>query len=70
VGDTVNTAARLESFAKDDFSSQVERSDWRILIGETTMQYLGGAFRAEDLGSHALKGKHETTRIYRVLGTS
>jgi adenylate cyclase len=70
VGDTVNTAARLESFAKDDFSSQAERSDWRILIGETTMQYLGGAFRAEDLGSHALKGKHETTRIYRVLGTS
>jgi class 3 adenylate cyclase len=70
VGDTVNTAARLESFAKDDFSSQAERSDWRILIGETTMQYLGGAFRAEDLGSHALKGKHETTRIYRILGTS
>jgi class 3 adenylate cyclase len=34
------------------------------------MQYLGGAFRAEDLGSHALKGKHETTRIYRILGTS
>ena len=26
--------------------------------------------RTEDLGSHALKGKHETTRIYRVLGTS
>ena len=70
VGDTVNTAARLESFAKDDFSSQAERSDWRILIGETTMQYLGGAFRSEDLGSHALKGKHETTRIYRILDTS
>jgi adenylate cyclase len=70
VGDTVNTAARLESFAKDDFSSQAERSDWRILIGETTMQYLGGAFRTEDLGSHALKGKHESTRIYRVLGAS
>ena len=70
VGDTVNTAARLESFAKDDFSSQAERSDWRILIGESTMQYLDGTFRAEDLGSHALKGKHETTRIYRILGTS
>jgi adenylate cyclase len=70
VGDTVNTAARLESFAKDDFSSQTERSDWRILIGDTTMQYLGERLRTEDLGSHALKGKHETTRIYRVLGTS
>jgi len=70
VGDTVNTAARLESFAKDDFSSQTERSDWRILIGDTTMQYLDEGLRVEDLGSHALKGKHETTRIYRVLGTS
>ena len=70
VGDTVNTAARLESFAKDDFSSQAERSDWRILIGDTTLRYLDGAVRSEDLGSHALKGKHETTRIYRVLGTS
>jgi adenylate cyclase len=70
VGDTVNTAARLESFAKDDFSSQTERSDWRILIGDTTMQYLDGVLRTEDLGSHALKGKHETTRIYRILGTS
>jgi class 3 adenylate cyclase len=70
VGDTVNTAARLESFAKDDFSSQTERGDWRILIGETTMQYLDGAFSTEDLGSHALKGKHQTTRIYRVMGAS
>ena len=70
VGDTVNTAARLESFAKDDFSAQTERSDWRILIGDTTMQYLGDSLRTEDLGSHALKGKQETTRIYRVLGTS
>jgi adenylate cyclase len=70
VGDTVNTAARLESFAKDDFSSQEERGDWRILIGDTTMHYLDGAFRTEDLGSHALKGKREMTRIYQIRGTS
>ncbi len=70
VGDTVNTAARLESFAKDDFSSEAERRDWRILVGETTMRYLDGSFRTEDLGSHALKGKHEEIRIYRVLGAS
>ena len=70
VGDTINTAARLESFAKDDFSSQAELSAWRILIGESTLQYLDGVFRTEDLGSHALKGKHEMTRIYRILGRS
>jgi len=34
------------------------------------MQYLDGTFRTEDLGSHALKGKRETTRIHRVMGTS
>ena len=70
VGDTVNTAARLESFAKDDFSSNAERSDWRILIGDGTMERLDGAFQALDLGNHALKGKHETTRIFRILGAS
>jgi len=70
VGDTVNTAARLESFSKDAFSSDAEHADWRILIGDTTMQYLNGAFRTEDLGSHSLKGKQESIRIHRVLGSS
>ena len=70
VGDTVNTAARLESFAKDEFSAQEKRNNWRILIGDTTLQYLGGAYHTEDLGSHALKGKHETTRIHRLTGTA
>jgi adenylate cyclase len=70
VGDTVNTAARLESFSKDAFSSDAERADWRILIGDSTMQHLDGAFRIEDLGSHSLKGKQESIRIYRVLGMS
>jgi len=70
VGDTVNTAARLESFSKDAFSSDAERADWRILIGDSTMQHLDGAFRIEDLGSHSLKGKQESIRIYRVLGVS
>ncbi len=70
VGDTVNTAARLESFAKDAFSSDAERADWRILIGDSTMQQLDGAVRTEDLGSHTLKGKQESIRIYRVLGMS
>jgi adenylate cyclase len=70
VGDTVNTAARLESFAKDDFSSNAERADWRILIGSGTMERLDGAFRTLDLGSHAVKGKNEMIRIFRVLGRS
>jgi adenylate cyclase len=70
VGDTVNTAARLESFAKDEFSSGGETSDWRVLIGDGTMGWLDDGFLTQDIGSHALKGKHEEIRIYRVLGAS
>lgn len=70
VGDTVNTAARLESFDKDGFSSDPSASDWRVLIGEETLRHLGGAFRALDLGVHALRGKQREIRIHRVLGSS
>jgi adenylate cyclase len=70
VGDTVNTAARLESFAKDEFSSEQEGADWRVLVGDATMERLDEAFLTQDLGLHALKGKHEEIRIFRVLGAS
>jgi adenylate cyclase len=70
VGDTVNTAARLESFAKAEFSAEEEFSSWRVLIGDGTMDLLDGGFTTQDIGSHALKGKHEEIRIFRVLGTS
>ena len=59
-----------EYLGKDDFGSEAERSDWRILIGEGTMERLDGAFRAQDLGNHALKGKNEPIRIFRILGAS
>lgn len=70
VGDTVNTAARLESFAKDEFSAEEERADWRVLIGDGTMDRLGDGFSTQDIGSHALKGKRDEIRIYRVLRSS
>jgi len=69
VGDTVNTAARLESFDKDGFSSDSSGSDWRVLIGEETLGRLGSAFRTRDLGMHSLRGKARAIRIYRVLDT-
>jgi len=49
-------------------SSTSDESVSRILVGEDTYLRLGGAFRAVDLGSHALSGKHEETRIFRVVG--
>jgi adenylate cyclase len=64
MGDTVNTAARLESFDKDYASDDV----CRILIGHSTYELLDGQFRTEFVQSIELKGKNEKTTIYRVLG--
>jgi len=65
VGDTVNTAARLESFDSESFS--FDTSTTRILIGEETSRRIGGTFETVDLGMHALKGKAEKIRILRVI---
>jgi adenylate cyclase len=70
VGDTVNTAARLESFHKDEFQGETGSSDWRVLIGEDTMRRIEGHFRVESVGSHSLKGKGAPVAIYRVLAAS
>ena len=67
VGDTINTAARLESIGgRLDFDQ--EDSTQRILIGESTRSALGDAYRLEDCGEHVVKGKTEPLRIYRVIG--
>jgi adenylate cyclase len=66
MGDTVNTASRLESFDKDYASED----PCRILIGEPTFQLLDGEFSTEFVQSIELKGKREKTTIYRVLGTN
>ncbi len=66
MGDTVNTAARLESFDKDYASDDA----CRILIGHSTFQLLDGQFRTEFVQSIELKGKNEKTTIYRVLGNN
>jgi len=70
VGDAINTAARLETFDKESFASDPEARVSRVLIGGATFDRLGEGFETEFLGEHALSGKRETTRIYRVLGSS
>jgi adenylate cyclase len=70
VGDAINTAARLETFDKESFASDPEARVSRVLIGGETFDRLGEGFETEFLGEHALSGKSETTRIYRVLGSS
>jgi CHASE2 domain-containing sensor protein/class 3 adenylate cyclase len=61
IGDTVNIAARLESFNKE-----VDGGEYHILISEETAQRLRGMFKTEFVGKYALKGKTQETAIYRV----
>lgn len=64
IGDTVNTAARLESFDKHYFPEHC----CRILVGETTWRYVNDEFRTERVGEVNLKGKDRKILVYRVLG--
>ena len=66
LGDTVNTAARLESFNKEIDAD----NPCRILIGQSTLEYLTPQFKTEIVGEEALKGKHEKVTIHRVISGS
>jgi adenylate cyclase len=68
VGDTVNVASRLESFDKELVDPELADSPCRILIGETTLGYLGHQFQTKIVGEANLKGKDERVTIYRVIG--
>jgi adenylate cyclase len=67
VGDTVNTAARLESLDRELVAETPGKRPCRILVGERTLQYLGGRFHAEPFGELSLKGKSEKILAYRIL---
>jgi class 3 adenylate cyclase len=64
IGDAVNTAERLESFDKDYASKE----PCRILIEQSTFELLDGKFATEFVQNIKLKGKEQTTTIYRVIG--
>ena len=70
VGNTVNTAARLETFDKMSFEAEPEQSTCRVLIGQATYDAVRDRFATRCLGDHMLKGKGEPTTIYRVQGRS
>jgi adenylate cyclase len=68
IGDTVNTASRLESFEKDLFAFDGLTSPCRIIIGEATLQRLGRQFATQHLGEVSLKGKDQKVTVYGVVG--
>jgi class 3 adenylate cyclase len=71
IGDTANTAARLESYGKDDPRLGSDTDHCRILISEATLQHLcvteGRAYRVLPVGGLALKGKAQPVAVHRVL---
>ncbi|MBF0559218.1 MAG: adenylate/guanylate cyclase domain-containing protein [Nitrospirae bacterium] len=65
IGDTVNVASRLESFAKDEVAYD---GACRIIIGESTRALITELFVTRKIGEFALKGKEDTISIYLVQG--
>ncbi|QWR77727.1 CHASE2 domain-containing protein [Candidatus Magnetomonas plexicatena] len=68
IGDTVNTASRLESFDKDLPDGEFAGRPCRILIGQSTYKYTGDKFYAKQVGEASLKGKTEKIVVYRIGG--
>jgi adenylate cyclase len=67
IGDTVNIAARLESFDKT-----IEGGICRILISDSTYQFVaadlpGQRLNAQTIGSVPLKGREQTVEVYQVF---
>ena len=67
IGDSVNTASRLESFEKDSADPNLRDDKCRILISEATRLYLSDEFDLVPVGTISLKGKSEKVTVYRVL---
>jgi len=68
VGDTLNTASRLESFDKDVHPPDPLTRPCRTLIGDSTHAYVADLFDTEWVAEARLKGKQQLVAIYRVLG--
>jgi class 3 adenylate cyclase len=68
IGDTVNIASRLESFSKNLIGFDFTNRACRVLIGESTLQYLGNQFRTEKVGELSLMGKAEKITTYCLIG--
>jgi adenylate cyclase len=67
VGDTVNTAARLESYGKELPPTDQLEGPCRILVADSTASRLGNRYHVESIGALELKGKSEVVNVYKVL---
>jgi class 3 adenylate cyclase/tetratricopeptide (TPR) repeat protein len=60
VGETPNTAARIQSLAKAD----------QVLLGASTRRLVGETFELNDLGEHVLKGIIEPVRTWHAAAVA
>ncbi len=67
IGDTVNTASRLESFDKKYEEPDLTDRCCRILIGGSTWDFVKDRFETRRVGEIALAGKSQSVTVYRVV---
>lgn len=60
IGDTVNTASRLEELNK--------KFNTTTLISRNTYEYVKDVLQVKSLGANSLKGKNEKVEIFEVIG--
>lgn len=65
VGDTVNTAARLEAYAKVVRGPQ--SGACTIIVGQPTVARLRDGFRLRNVGAVELKGKSQAVQVHELL---
>ncbi|MFW2405334.1 MAG: CHASE2 domain-containing protein [Gammaproteobacteria bacterium] len=70
VGDAVNTAARLETYGRNNTSIVPEGRYCRILISEPTLRLVSGEYRTRPLGPVTLKGKYQRVNVFEVYGAA
>jgi adenylate cyclase len=70
VGDTVNIAARLEGYDKEDQALDCEVAHCRILISGATYACLGGEQVTIPIGRLDLRGRGGPVSVHRILGAT
>lgn len=68
IGDTANTAARIEGYAKDDPNLGCDVGHCRILISDATFERIGTDYKTESVGEASLKGKASVIGVHLVHG--
>jgi hypothetical protein len=63
VGDTMNTASRLESYDKELVAPDADARPCHTPIDETTLVYLADQFETAQVGETRLKGTEHTVRV-------